>query len=88
MGAIFEMSLQSETLNADELQDISGAARKSDQVEWFKRNGWVFYLNRAGLPVVGRLYARMKLAGINPATLAVIDGGNPSGWQLDLGKVR
>ncbi len=86
MGAIFEIPLQSETLSQDELHDISGCARKTDQVDWFKRNGWVFHQNRAGLPVVGRLYARMKLAGINPAALAPSDSG--SGWQLDLGKVR
>lgn len=87
MGAIFEMQLQSETLGPDELQDISGCARKTDQVDWFKRNGWVFHQNKAGCPVVGRLYARMKLAGINPASLAMGDAGD-GGWKLDLGKVR
>jgi hypothetical protein len=85
MSAIFEMPIQSETLTVDELSDISGCARKSDQVDWLKRNCWVFFQNRAGIPIVGRLYARMRLAGINPAALANVP---ETGWQMDTSKVR
>lgn len=85
MSAIFELSLQSETLSADEISDISGCSRKGDQIEWLKRNGWVFIQNRAGMPIIGRLYARLKLAGINPAQLAA---PAETGWQPDLSKVR
>ena len=84
MTAMFELPLHSETLTADEVIDISGSSRKNDQIEWLKRNGWIFHQNRAGMPVIGRLYARMKLAGINPAAMAMSDRG----WQLDTAKVR
>ena len=30
-----------------------------------KCNGWVYYKNATGAPVIGRLYARMKLAGVD-----------------------
>lgn len=86
MSAIFELAIPSETLTADEVSDISGCKRAGDQIEWLTRNGWVFIQNRAGVPIIGRLYARLKLAGINPALLAApTDGG---GWQPDFSKVQ
>jgi len=85
MSAMFELALPSETLEPDEVSKIAGCSRIGDQIEWLKKNGWVFFQNRAGAPVIGRLYARLKLAGINPATLAAPDAG---GWQPDFSKVR
>lgn len=85
MGAIFELALPSETLSADEISDICGCSRKADQIEWLKQNGWHFLQSRAGAPVIGRLYARLKLAGINPAQLAAPE---VSSWQPDFSKVR
>jgi len=85
MGAIFEMQLPSETLSADEISEISGCRRQNDQIEWLSNNGWLFIRNRAGAPIIGRLYARLKLAGINPAQLAAPE---TSGWQPDFSKVR
>jgi hypothetical protein len=87
MTAMFAMQLPSETLDADEISTISGCSRKADQVEWLNRNGWVFFKNRAGEPIVGRLYARLKLAGINPAMLAT-PAAATGGWQPDLSKAR
>ncbi|OWY40347.1 hypothetical protein CEK28_05000 [Xenophilus sp. AP218F] len=77
------MPISSETLSAEELVTITGGARKRDQVAWLDANRWVYYTNRAGEPVVGRLYARLKLAGINPSKFA---GGEQ--WSPDLGNVR
>jgi hypothetical protein len=83
MGAIFEIPIQSEILTQDEVQDICGCARKSDQIDWLITNGWTFFRNRAGEPIVGRMYARLKLAGINPAAMGV-----PNTWVPDFSKVR
>lgn len=85
MSAMFELHLVSETLNADEMIEISGCHRRADQVAWLDRNRWVYHTNKAGIPVVGRMYARMKMAGINPATLAQPAA---TGWQADFSKVR
>lgn len=85
MTAIFELTLPSETLSAEEITDISGCSRKNDQIDWLSQNGWVFIKNKAGAPIIGRLYARLKLAGINPASLAAPDQND---WRLDLANVR
>lgn len=85
MSAIFELPLQSETLTSDEISEISGCSRKSDQIEWLKNNGWHHLQNRAGAPVIGRLYARLRLAGINPLMLAAPE---TTGWTPDLSRVR
>ena len=81
MTAMFEIPIASETLDTDELTTITGCPRKGEQVEWLTTNGWVHHRTRAGAPVVGRLYARLKLAGITPAAMA-------GGWSPDLSGVR
>jgi len=85
MSAMFELPLPSETLEPEEIVKISGCKRDSDQVDWLKKNNWVFFQNRSGAPIIGRLYARLKMAGINPAMLATPEA---SGWQLDMANVR
>jgi len=82
MSAIFEMPIDSETLAPDEVGQISGCMRKGDQIEWLTINGWIFHKNKAGDPIVGRLFARLKLAGINPTTLTT-----SGGWTPDFSKV-
>ncbi len=77
MTAIFEMPIAKETLAPEELVEITGCSRKGDQVEWLTCNGWTFHKNKAGEPVVGRLFARLKLAGITPAALATTGGWVP-----------
>ena len=82
MSAIFEMTIPTETLDHDEIVQISGCSRKSDQIDWLTSNGWIYHRNKAGEPVVGRLYARLKMSGINAANLAT-----PGGWTPDFSKV-
>lgn len=82
MTPLFEMPMPSETLDPEELVKITGCSRKSDQVEWLASNGWTHHRTRAGEAVVGRLYARLKMAGINPAAMS-------SGtWSPDMNAVR
>lgn len=83
MNPIFETALQSETLSQEEIQDISGCARLTDKIKWLNSNGWLHIKNRAGEPIIGRLYARLRLTGINPATLNA-----PTSWVPDFSKVR
>lgn len=77
--------LPSETLSPVEVRELSGCFRRGGQIEWLKKNGWVYFLNRAGMPIIGRQYARMRLAGIDPSNAAP---PKDVGWQLDLSKVR
>lgn len=83
MTAIFEMPIASETLSQEEVVLITGCARRADQIAWLQTEGWTFVKNKAGEPVIGRLYARLKLAGISPNTLT-----SSGGWAPDLNKVR
>ena len=56
-----------ETLAADELSEITGAKTHDGQRTWLDANRWKYHTNRAGRPIVGRMYARLKMAGIEAA---------------------
>ena len=75
--------LPSETLTEDELAAITGYKIPSCQRQWLTLNAWEHVLTGAQRPVVGRVYARLKLAGVKPsATNAVAET-----WSLDLSRV-
>lgn len=56
--------VESEILSKPELVDITGWSLKAKQIEWLTVRGWKFTTNAVGEPIVGRWYARMKLAGL------------------------
>jgi len=72
----------SETLSHEELVEITGSARYGGQVAWLNENGWKHHRNRAGAPIVGRWYARMKLAGITP------QAATAEAWTPDFSEMR
>lgn len=47
-----------------ELAKLTGATQWRLQLDWLQTNGWVFFCTRAGRPVVGRLYANLRLANV------------------------
>ncbi|WP_343625408.1 DUF4224 domain-containing protein [Roseateles puraquae] len=69
--AIFALPDAGELLLTDvELHGLTGVQQRRLQIEWLKDNGWVFFISRVGRPVVGRLYANLKLAGLELPTFA------------------
>lgn len=72
----------SETLEDAEVAAITGRPRPKEQRRWLDENGWAYATTAAGHPVVSRIYARLRLAGINPAKQKPAQG-----WSLDLSKV-
>ncbi|SEI91384.1 protein of unknown function [Azotobacter beijerinckii] len=72
----------SETLVGNELEVITGYKMPAKQRTWLDQNGWKYHRNRAGHPVVGRAYARLKMAGITPTK-----GTAKETWSMDLSKV-
>jgi len=77
------MEIPTETLFEEELTTITGYQLPSRQIQWLNHNGWQYVLTGARRPIVGRVYARLKLAGIRPnATNAVAET-----WTLDLARV-
>ena len=77
------MEIQSETLAEEEIAAITGYMIPSGQIAWLNRNGWKYVLTRARRPVVGRVYARMKLAGVKPSAEIVA----AEAWSLYMSKV-
>lgn len=75
--------MTSETLNSDELVAITGCGRRGDQLAWLQAAGWTYVTNRAGEPIVGRLYTRLRLAGITPSALMAAGG-----WAPDFSSLR
>lgn len=82
MTAIFELPLPSETLNPDEVAEITGAKTFGGQLSWLETNRWKYHTNRAGRPIVGRLYARLKLSGIDASALVL------QPWSPDFSGIR
>jgi hypothetical protein len=83
MSALFELPLSSETLTPDEVAAITGCTRRGDQIAWLEAAGWTHVRNKAGEPVIGRLYVRLRLAGISPAALV-----STGGWAPDFSNLR
>ncbi|MBD9676256.1 DUF4224 domain-containing protein [Pseudomonas sp. PDM18] len=73
-----------EFLTNAELEALIGAKSTRKQIEWLMESGWKFELNAARKPIVGRLYARCKLAGLRLQTTTA----DQSAWSLDLSKVN
>ena len=75
--------LKSETLAEEELAAITGYLLPSKKIHWLSINGWQYVLTCSRRPIVGRVYARLKLAGVKPsATNSVAET-----WTLDLSRV-
>lgn len=81
--------MTSEVLSNEELAEITGSPRRKEQLEWLDEHGWVYTTTRAQMPVVGRLYARMRLAGLDPS-LILENAGIPGkkAWAPDFTKLQ
>ncbi len=77
------MEHTSEILEEEEVARLTGYQIPSKQIAWLANNGWQYTITRAGRPIVGRVYARLKMAGVKPtATNATAET-----WTLDLSRV-
>lgn len=70
-------------LSDAEIEGITGASQVKLQIDWLRLNGWAFTLTRGGRPVVGRLYANLKLSGVEVATIV-----RPEGFELNLSAIQ
>jgi hypothetical protein len=77
------MEHTSEFLEEDEVVRITGYQIPSKQIAWLANNGWQYTLTRARRPVVGRVYARLKMAGVKPN----VTNATAETWTLDLSRV-
>lgn len=77
------MDFQSETLTDEELATITGYQIPSKQIKWLTENHWEFVLTGARRPIVGRVYARLKLSGVKPSAANAVT----ETWSLNLANV-
>ncbi|MBO3274174.1 DUF4224 domain-containing protein [Pseudomonas schmalbachii] len=57
--------MESEILSDEELAEITGYTARAWQRRWLDSHHWYYVESRGKRPLVGRLYARMKL-GLQP----------------------
>lgn len=80
MEALLHLPAQNATLlTAEELAEITGAKTSALQVQWLGQNGWQFSTTRHGEPRVGRLYANLKLAGLEMSD--IINNTTVKEWE-------
>lgn len=77
------MELQSETLADEELATITGYQIPSKQIQWLSANHWQFVLTGARRPIVGRVYARLRLSGVKPSAANAVT----ETWSLNIANV-
>jgi hypothetical protein len=77
------MEQASEILDEEEVARLTGYQIPSKQIAWLANNGWQYTLTRARRPIIGRIYFRMKMAGVKPTTTNVA----AEAWTLDLSRV-
>lgn len=83
-----EHTMASEILSDDELAEITGYKARAYQRRWLDDRNWQYVESRGKRPLVGRMYARMKLGLVTPT---IIDPSPPpaaSTWTADFSRVN
>ena len=69
---------ETEFLTTEELLEVTGYKSPGPQREWLDRNGWVYATTGAGRPVVGRWFARLRMAGVQPTSAGLQPSAKPN----------
>ena len=80
--------MQAEILSDDELAEITGYKQRAHQRKWLKDRNWVYIESRGGRPLVGRMFARMKLGMVNAAIVDTNPPPTRSVWTPDFSRVN
>lgn len=80
--------MQAEILSDDELADLTGYKHRTHQRKWLKDRNWVFIESRGGRPLVGRMFARMKLGMVNDTTANPNPPPARPAWTPDFSRVN
>lgn len=56
---------EAEFLNDEELATITGQSQGGRQARWLREHGWRYELGGGSRVLVGRMYCRLRLAGID-----------------------
>ncbi|MBA4287448.1 MAG: hypothetical protein C0439_00465 [Pseudomonas sp.] len=80
--------METEILSDEELAELTGYKARAYQRRWLIDRQWVFVESRGKRPLVGRMYARMKLDMIPPT---IADPNPPPAapvWTPDYSRVN
>ena len=80
--------METEILSDDELADLTGYKARAYQRRWLTDRQWVFVESRGKRPLVGRMYARMKLGMISPTVADHPPPPAAPAWTPDFSRVN
>lgn len=80
--------METEILSDEELAELTGYKARAWQRRWLDDRKWTYVESRGKRPLVGRMYARMKLGTVSP----IIADQNPPpakpAWTPDFSRVN
>ena len=80
--------METEILSEDELADLTGYKHRGYQRQWLKDRHWFFIESCGGRPLVGRMFARMKLGIISPSLATPNPPPAAPAWTPDFSRVN
>lgn len=80
--------IEAEIFSDEELADLTGYKQRAHQRKWLRDRNWVFIESRGGRPLVGRMYARMKLGMTNPVFTEQLPPPSRPAWTPDFSRVN
>lgn len=80
--------METEILSDEELAELTGYKARAYQRRWLIDRQWVFVESRGKRPLVGRMYARMKLGMISPTIAAPNPPQAAPVWTPDYSRVN
>ncbi len=81
-------TIEAEIFSDEELADLTGYKQRAHQRKWLNDRNWVFIESRGGRPLVGRMYARMKLGMANPTLVEQSPPPTRPVWTPDFSRVN
>lgn len=80
--------METEILSDEELADFTGYKARAWQRRWLDDRKWLYVESRGKRPLVGRMYARMKLGMITPAIIDPTPPPAVPAWTPDFSRVN
>lgn len=80
--------MEAEILSDDELAELTGYKQRAYQRRWLDARKWIYIESRGKRPLVGRMYARMKLGMVSPTIFDPAPPPVAPEWIPDFSRVN
>lgn len=84
MKALFQLPDKDDLLARDEMIEMTDSQRRENQIEWLKKNKYIYEVMADGWPRVHRYYRMCRMLGVEPSEFIQ---GAKKGWELDLSTI-